>query len=271
MRPLHQNQSSFDQLNASQRQDAARITTIDLAYRSLPGTFMYLVCWFFLYFVIQARSDTELTDQWLSLISQVVVIGAVLRVLLVMLARRFIDQVNTSRGWLALGVLLNSLTWGIMAACASLDTPLTPHSELILLTTAWISAGGAISFSVSRFFTALFLCGTLHAVTNIVEFGRHGLPLVKRLGTHLTYMVDAHQAGNVPAFAFIEFCFRTVAGRVVALRDLGAAKHGAQGLIHIHGELVERAVGALFHKDRRYKRPAECQSGLSCCARSAIG
>lgn len=161
MRPLQKNQSTFEELSASQQQDAARITTVDLAYRSLPGTFMYLVGWFFLYFVIQARTDSELTDQWLSLISQIVVIGAVLRVLLVLLARRFIDQINTSRGWLALGVLINSLTWGIMAACASLDTPLTPHGELILLTTAGISAGGAISFSVSRFFTALFLCGML--------------------------------------------------------------------------------------------------------------
>lgn len=166
----HASSATLEQLSASQQITAAKLINRDLAYRSIPGTFMYLVGWFFLYFVIKARSDDATTAQWLFYFSVIAVFGAALRIGCIFLAHKLSEQINLSRAYLALGMMINCLSWGVMAALAFVDTPLAPHTQIILLTTAGLSAGGAISFSASRLFTGLFLGGMLLPVA-IVQIG----------------------------------------------------------------------------------------------------
>ena len=53
--------------------------------------------------------------------------------------------------------MIGCLSWGVMAACSYLDTPLFVHQDLILFATIGLSAGGAVTFSASRFYTYVYV------------------------------------------------------------------------------------------------------------------
>ncbi len=190
------NEQISEVLSDSQQELAERQMTSDLAGRSLPGTFMYVAAWFFLYYVISVQTERASTLDWLNVFSVVVVFGSLIRIFLVIIARKTIAQTVLSRALLAFGVLISSITWGVMAACASLDTPLAPFGQVILLTTAGLSAGGAVTFSASRSFVGLFLCGMLlpTIMVELLVVDEADLEVLFAVGLYLfgMYVVTAH-------------------------------------------------------------------------------
>jgi predicted signal transduction protein with EAL and GGDEF domain len=72
-------------------------------------------------------------------------------------ARKYITNTKMCRFYITLGIAIGCLTWGIMAACSYLETPLFIHQDLILFATVGLSAGGAVSFSASRFYTYVYV------------------------------------------------------------------------------------------------------------------
>lgn len=157
MKDIHQQKLSFDSLNAVQQSNCISQVNSDIADRSLSGTFMYLVVWFCIAYLIYIDNKGAVFTQWLLAVSAVITVSSIIRVAMIWLAKNYLAQAKVSQYCLIAGLTISSLSWGGMAACAFLDTPLSSQSDLILLATVGICAGGAISFSASRLFTWLFL------------------------------------------------------------------------------------------------------------------
>jgi len=154
---IYQQKLSFDSLNAAQQRDYISQLNNDIADRSLPGTFMYLVVWYCIAYLLYTDSEDLALAQWIIAVSAVITATSIIRVAMIWLAKKYLAQANISQYCLIAGLTISSLSWGGMAACAFLDTPLSTHSDIILLSTVGLCGGGAISFSSSRFFTWLFL------------------------------------------------------------------------------------------------------------------
>ncbi|MFT6114058.1 MAG: diguanylate cyclase (GGDEF)-like protein [Oleispira sp.] len=158
MQNTHQQNLSFDSLNAEQQRNFIIQVNNDLADRSLAGTFMYLIVWFCIAYLIYVDSEDPAFMRWFLAVSVVITVTSIARGLMIWLAKKYLTHANISQCCLIVGLVLISLSWGGVAACAFLDTPLSSHRDIIFLSTVGLCAGGAISFSASRIFTWLHIC-----------------------------------------------------------------------------------------------------------------
>ena len=116
-----------------------------------------MAVWYCIAYLLYTDSEGPAFSQWIIAVSAVITAASIIRVAMIWLAKKYLAQANISQYCLIAGLTISSLSWGGMAACAFLDTPLSTHSDIILLSTIGLCGGGAISFSSSRFFTWLFL------------------------------------------------------------------------------------------------------------------
>ena len=148
---------TFNELNDSQQRQCLIQMNKDVADRSIPGTFIYLLIWFCIGYLINGTStDVELI-KWINAISILMFSVAVIRIYLIYLAKKHLEQLNLCRGLLIVGMILSSLTWGVVAALPFLDTPMASQKEIIIISTVGICGGGVLSFYASRLFIWLFL------------------------------------------------------------------------------------------------------------------
>lgn len=154
---INQKKLSFDSLNRSQQINYSSQLNSDIADRSWPGTFIYLIVWYCIAYLSYIDSEDPAFAQWIIVVSTVITASAIIRVVMISLAKKYLAQASISQHCLTVGLTVSSLSWGGMAACAFLDTPLSTQRDIILLATVGLCGGGAISFSASRFFTWLFL------------------------------------------------------------------------------------------------------------------
>ena len=149
--------SSFDDLNDAQKRQCEIQISKDLIARSMPGAIVVLLLWFCIVFLISRETSDTQTIRWLLNFSFFFILFFGLRLYLAYVAKRNINNTRICRFNITLGLLLGCLTWGVMAACSYLETPLFIHQDLILFATVGLSAGGAVAFSVMRFYTYLYI------------------------------------------------------------------------------------------------------------------
>jgi len=130
----------------------------DLVSRSLAGIFMYLVVWSIIACLIYTKDTSRETLSWLLIISAIISAVSAFRLTARHLCLKNLDNPFLTETIQLIGIVLSSLTWGVIAGSAQLDTPLNLEHEIILLSTIGLSAGGAIGFSPSRVYTIVFLC-----------------------------------------------------------------------------------------------------------------
>jgi diguanylate cyclase (GGDEF)-like protein len=163
------NISSFDDLSETQKNQCEMQISEDLIARSMPGSLLVLLLWACVAWLIGSRNGGSATAQWLVNISIVLVISVGLRAYFVHVASKHIANTKVCRFYITLGLSIGCLAWGVMAACSYLETPLFAHQDLILFATVGLSAGGAVSFSASRFYTYVYVLCMLMPIL-IVEF-----------------------------------------------------------------------------------------------------
>ncbi|MEH6449987.1 MAG: GGDEF domain-containing protein [Oleispira sp.] len=161
--------SSFDDLSESQKNQCEMQISEDLIARSMPGSLLVLLLWACVAWLIGSRNGDAATAQWLVNISIVLVTSVGLRAYFVYVASKHIANTKVCRLYITLGLSIGCLAWGVMAACSYLETPLFAHQDLILFATVGLSAGGAVSFSASRFYTYVYVLCMLMPIL-IVEF-----------------------------------------------------------------------------------------------------
>jgi len=149
--------ASFDDLSEVQKDHCEMQISEDLIARSLPGSLLVLLLWGCVAWLIGSRNSDAETAHWLVNISIVFVVSIGLRSYFVYVAGKYIANTKVCRLYITLGLAIGCLSWGIMAACSYLETPLFAHQDLILFATVGLSAGGAVSFSASRFYTYVYV------------------------------------------------------------------------------------------------------------------
>jgi diguanylate cyclase (GGDEF)-like protein len=161
--------ASFEELSETQKNSYEIQVSADLIARSMPGSLMILLLWGSIAWLIASRSNDAATTQWVINFSAAFIVAIGLRTYFVYVAHRNITQTPLCRLYITLGLSIGCLVWGVMAACSYLETPLFVHQDLILFATAGLAAGGAVSFSASRFYTYIYvLC--MMVPTLFVEF-----------------------------------------------------------------------------------------------------
>lgn len=163
---------SLEQLSNDQLNYCYSKINEDIAERSMPGTVLSLVLWSLISYFIYDRNPDNDTTQWILNCSLVLIVTALLRVCLIVAAKKYRSQVKLSRALIFTGLFVFCFSWGLIAACAYLDTPLQGHSNIILYATAGLSAGGAVSFSASRLLTYLYLFSMLLPIIIVQLFIR---------------------------------------------------------------------------------------------------
>ena len=169
MKKNHLHCASFDDLSEIQKRRCDIQISEDLIARSKPGSLIVILLWGCVAWLIASRSMDAETNTWLFNFSIVFIVSLVFRSYFTYVANRRIENTSACRFYITLGLFIGCLSWGIMAACSYLETPLLAHQDLILFATVGLSAGGAVSFSASRFYTYLYvLCMMLPIL--LVEF-----------------------------------------------------------------------------------------------------
>jgi len=163
------NLASFDDLSETQKNHCEMQISKDLIARSMPGYLLVLLLWACVAWLIGSRNGDAATAQWLVNISIVLVISVGLRAYFVYVASKHVANTKVCRFYITLGLSIGCLAWGVMAACSYLETPLFTHQDLILFATVGLSAGGAVSFSASRFYTYVYVLCMLIPIL-FVEF-----------------------------------------------------------------------------------------------------
>jgi len=160
---------SFEDLTDTQKKQCEIQISKDLIARSTLGGLIVLLLWSCVAWLIHNRSADSETTRWLLYCSMVFILSVGLRLYLVYIASKNITNTRICRLYLTIGLSVGCLSWGIMAACSYLETPLFVHQDLILFSTVGLAAGGAVSFCASRFYTYIYvLCMMLP--TLLVEF-----------------------------------------------------------------------------------------------------
>lgn len=149
--------TSYEDLSDVQKKQCERQISEDLIARSTPGAWIILALWGGVAWLIEGRSPDSDTVSWLLNYSLIFILGIGLRIILTYFARKNILNTFYCRLYIALGLVIGCLSWGVMAACSYLDTPLFVHQDLILFATIGLSAGGAVTFSASRFYTYVYV------------------------------------------------------------------------------------------------------------------
>jgi len=179
--------ASFDDLSEAQKNRCEIQISEDLIARSLPGSIMVLLLWTCVALLIDSRNDDAVTTEWLVNISTVLIASIGLRVCFVYVASKHIVNTKICRLYITLGLSIGCLAWGFMAACSYLETPLFAHQDLILLVTVGLSAGGAVSFSASRFYTYLYVLCMMVPIL-IVEFFIVEQMIIEKVTTVVIYI-----------------------------------------------------------------------------------
>lgn len=148
---------SFSSLNEAQRRQFLMQSNQDLADRSIPGTFYYVVVWFCIAYLLSGSNQPSEVIDWVDAISVLIVTTSTIRVVLIYLAKRYLEYIHLSRWLLIVGMVISSVSWGVMACFAFLDTPLASQQEVIFISTIGLCGGGTLSFCASRLFTSIFL------------------------------------------------------------------------------------------------------------------
>lgn len=157
MSKQHKKDLLFSNLSPKQQQSCLSQIHSDIADRSLPGTFIYMLVWFCIVYLVTRDTDNATFIGWIHSVSILMTLCAIFRVAMIVISKSYLDKPTICRSILILGLAVSSLSWGLMAACAFLDTPLAYKQDLIFLSTVGLCGGGAISFTASRLFTWLFL------------------------------------------------------------------------------------------------------------------
>jgi len=158
------------ELSTSQKAAFRLQQTQDIITRSALGIFMYLVIWSVI--ALQMESTQE-SVKWVSAFSLALVGISLFRIITRHFALKNLKNRFASESFQLGGVIASSSTWGLMAACAHLDTPLAAQQELILLCTVGLTAGGSIGFSPSRLYTNVFLVCMLLPMVLVEIFVNH--------------------------------------------------------------------------------------------------
>jgi len=149
--------ASFDDLSEAQKNRCELQISEDLIARSMPGSVMVLLLWACIALLIDSRNGDSATTQWLLNFSMIFIVSIGLRSYFIYVASKHISNTKSCRFYITLGLSIGCLAWGVMAACSYLETPLFAHQDLILFATVGLSAGGAVSFSASRFYTYVYV------------------------------------------------------------------------------------------------------------------
>lgn len=151
------NNISISTLNTAQQRLCLMQINRDIADRSLTGTFIYVVVWFCIAYLLYDMSEPGEVSEWTTAVSLIISITALVRVAAILFAKRIVHHIEFSRALLMISMVVSSLSWGMMAAMAFLETPIANQKDIIFLSTAGLCGGGALSFCASRSFTAVFL------------------------------------------------------------------------------------------------------------------
>jgi diguanylate cyclase (GGDEF)-like protein len=151
------NIASFDDLSETQKNYCEMQISEDLIARSIPGSLLVLLLWACVAWLVDSRNGDAVTAQWLVNFSLILIVSLGIRWYLIYFARKNITNTKVCRFYITLGLAVGCLAWGVMAACSYLETPLFVHQDLILFATVGLSAGGAVSFSASRFYTYVYV------------------------------------------------------------------------------------------------------------------
>ncbi len=157
MKNKHLKMASFDDLSEAQKNRCELQISEDLIARSMPGSVMVLLLWACIALLIDSRNGDSATTQWLLNFSMIFIVSIGLRSYFIYVASKHISNTKSCRFYITLGLSIGCLAWGVMAACSYLETPLFAHQDLILFATVGLSAGGAVSFSASRFYTYVYV------------------------------------------------------------------------------------------------------------------
>lgn len=161
--------ASFAELNERQQALCERQISGDLIARSKPGALIAFLLWFCVAGLIYNDSGDSDTVRWLLHISLAFIVSFGLRVYFTFIAQRQVENTRLCRFYISTGLIIGCLTWGVMAACSYLDTPLFVHQDLILFATIGLSAGGAVAFSVLRLYTYIYVLCMMVPIL-VVEF-----------------------------------------------------------------------------------------------------
>lgn len=161
--------ASFSELSASQKALCERQISEDLIARSKPGALIAFLLWFCVAGLIYNKDSDAETARWLVIVSLAFIVSFGLRIYFTFIAQRQIENTRLCRTYVSIGLIVGCLTWGIMAACSYLKTPLFIHQDLILFATIGLSAGGAVAFSVLRLYTYIYVLCMMVPIL-IVEF-----------------------------------------------------------------------------------------------------
>ncbi|MBL4796997.1 MAG: GGDEF domain-containing protein [Oleispira sp.] len=188
MKNKHLNMSSFDDLSETQKHHCEMQISEDLIARSIPGSIMVLLLWVCVAWLIDSRNGDTATTQWLLNLSMIFIVAIGLRSYFFYIGSKHVANTVICRFYITLGLSIGCLSWGIMAACSYLETPLFTHQNLILITTVGLSAGGAVSFSASRFYTYLYVLCMLVPIL-LVEFFIAEQIIVERVTIVIMYII----------------------------------------------------------------------------------
>ena len=180
---------TYQQLSEEQQHVCSLKINEDIIDRSMPGAIIILALWACVAYLIYNRSESIETNQWLINFSIVLMLAASIRFGLILLAKKYLNHHFLCQSLIFSGVLVGCFPWGVMAACSHMDTPLSPHQDIILLATIGLSAGGAVAFSLSRLFTCLYVCSLLFPVLFFQLF------MIEEMSIEITLIVTLYILG----------------------------------------------------------------------------
>ena len=133
----------------------------DLATRSVTGTFIYVAVWVMLSCNMIYKDGRDELLTWLIACTGVLAATSIYRGLVIRLSRNDKYSLNAQHRLLISGAFISSLTWGLICSLSFLDTPLDQHSNVMLLSTVALAAGGTLTLFASKPVLNALLMGLL--------------------------------------------------------------------------------------------------------------
>ena len=197
--------ASFDELNAAQKRRCDIQVSNDLITRSMPGSLIVLLLWICVASLVFMKDTGGEATPWLVSFSIAFIFAVGLRSYFLYLAKQNIEQTKICRFYITMGLFLSCLTWGVMAACSYLQTPLLAHQDIILFATIGLSAGGALSFSLSRFYVYIYVLCMMVPIL-LVEFFIAEQLIIDKVSIVIVYIVALLWVTINPSREYMQAC-----------------------------------------------------------------
>lgn len=197
--------ATYDELSVAQKRLCDIQISKDLITRSMPGSLIVLLLWVSIAWLISLRDIDEETTQWLISFSIVFICAIGFRSYFLYLAKKNIEQTKICRFYITFGLFFSCLIWGVMAACSYLPTPLFAHQDTILFATIGLTAGGAVSFSLSRFYAYLYVLCMMAPIV-LVEFFIAEQLIVDKVSIVIVYIIALLRVTINPSREYMLAC-----------------------------------------------------------------